>query len=481
MPATMKREFRRTTLITIACVAVLCGLALARLYDYPGVALLSLTILAVILLRRNRTIALLLLVALSGLLVGWWRGSIYFQDFQNLKNLSGQKVTIVATAKTDGLYANKAQLQFEAGSINLEKPYSQDLPGTFKISGFNERAVYRGDIVRVSGKLYLTRGSKQASISYAQLDRIGVANNWLDTVRHDFIAGTYNALPEPAASFSLGLLIGQRSTLPQEVLLALSVVGLTHIIAVSGYNLTILARAANRLTFLRSRFQKLVVSAVLIGVFVLITGFSASIVRAALVAGLGLWAWYFGRKIRPLLVIFLVAAITALWNPFYLWSDIGWYLSFLAFFGVLVLAPLLVQRFFRTKRPKLVGMMLLETIGAQIMVYPLIMYIFGQFSVVALLANLLVVPLVPLAMLAGLIAGIGGMMVPQLAAWFAVPAKVLLTFMLDIAQWLSAWPLAQLEISISLVQMLLLYTCIIVITVLLIKKYPLRRKMLFDE
>src|SRR5690606_12381438 len=108
----------------------------------------------------------------------------------------------------------------------------------------------------------------------------------------------------------------------------LTKVGLIHIVAVSGYNLTIIINACRRLLQKRSRFQTLVLSLSLIGTFLLFTGYSPSIVRAALVSGLSLGLWFLGRRIKPVPLLFLAAAITAGANPLYLWSNIGWYLSF---------------------------------------------------------------------------------------------------------------------------------------------------------
>src|SRR5207237_6670305 len=111
-----------------------------------------------------------------------------------------------------------------------------------------------------------------------------------------FSSGMQSALPEPQASFGLGLLIGQRNTLPQEITNQLIMVGLVHIVAVSGYNLTILVRAANRLK-LGSKYQQLLLSLGLISVFVLMTGFRASIVRAPIVSLLILRVWHSGLQV----------------------------------------------------------------------------------------------------------------------------------------------------------------------------------------
>lgn len=450
-------------MITVGCASVLLGLGLSRkLSIQPAIWWLAFVPLLAIL--RSKRFASLILVIVLGLGVGLWRGSGFMHNANELKVLTGQKVTIQATATTDSIYGNNSQIEFTAKHIVLE-PDNQTLAGNFKISGFGEKMIYRGDIVKVSGKLYPTRGSNQARVSYAQLQRVGASSNWINTLTRNFNAGMQNALPEPLASFGLGLLIGQRSTLPTDVLAALTTVGLVHIVAVSGYNLTILVRATQRVK-LRSKYQRLVISLILIGLFVLITGFSASIVRAAIVSVLSLWAWYYGRNIKPVLLILFAAAITGLVNPFYVWGDLGWYLSFLAFFGVLVLAPVIAARLFNGQ-PKMLTMVLIETLSAEIMTLPLIMMTFGKLSLVALLANVLVVPLVPFAMLLGAIAAAAGTWLTPFAGWLAWPAKVLLTYMLDIVRLLSQLPHAAVNGSINVAQMLILYALVLLLVIVI--------------
>lgn len=390
------------------------------------------------------------------------------QNVYQLKSLTGQKVIVEATATADAVYSSKSQIEFTANKISLVHPAKGPLSGNFKISGFGVPMVYRGDRVRISGKLFPMRGSNQGRIAYAQLSVLSRADNPINNLTRRFNAGMESSLPEPAASFGLGLLIGQRSTLPQEITDALTAVGLVHIVAVSGYNLTIIVRGIGRLK-LGSKYQKLVLSLALIVGFVLVTGFSASIVRAAIVSGLGLWAWYYGRQFKPLVLISFAAAITGLWNPFYVWGDLSWYLSFLAFFGVLVIAPVIAGQLFRNP-PKLLTMVLLETLSAELMTLPLILMTFGQLSIIALVANVLVVPLVPLAMLLSAVAGLAGAFIPQFAGWFALPARLLLAYMLDIVHLLSNLPSVLVHRSISLKYMLGLYSIVVLLLIAIYKK-----------
>ena len=401
-----------------------------------------------------------MIVILLGLGFGLWRGSIYMQKLSELKSLTGQNITIKATATSDAVYAAATQLEFTAGQVQLQ-PNHKPLAGSFKVSGFGEAMVYRGDRLQISGKLYPTRGANQARISYAQLKRTGLDNSWINRFTRRFSAGMQSALPEPNASFGMGLLIGQRSTLSQDIINQLTMVGLLHIVAVSGYNLTILVRASAKLK-LRSKYQKLVLSLALIGFFILMTGFSASIVRAAIVSILSLWAWYYGRKIRPVLILAFTAALTALFNPFYIWGDPGWYLSFLAFFGVLIISPIAVSKLFR-RPPKIIIGVAMDTLAAEVMTLPLIMAMFGQLSLVGLVTNVLIVPLIPFAMLLSAVAAATGMWLTPVAGWVAWPANLLLTYTLDIVHLFAAIPSIFLHRTISTPSMLYFYGLVLLV------------------
>ncbi len=420
----------------------------------------------------------MLLVTVLGLSLGLARGTVYMQKLGELKNLTGQNVTIDVTATSDAVYAQASQLEFTAGHAQLQ-PGNTPLTGNLKISGFGEAMIYRGDRVQISGKLYPTRGSNQARISYAQLKRVGSDNSWINRFTRRFSAGMQSALPEPNASFGMGLLIGQRSTLSTDIINQLTMVGLLHIVAVSGYNLTILVRAAARAK-LGSKYQKLVSSLALISFFILMTGFSASIVRAAIVSTLSLWAWYYGRKIRPVLILALTAALTAAFNPFYIWGDPGWYLSFLAFFGVLIISPIVINKLFR-RQPKIIVSVAMETLAAEVMTLPLIMSMFGQLSLVGLFTNVLVVPLIPFAMLLSAVAAAAGMLVPAVAGWLAWPANLLLTYILDIVHLFSAIPSIFLRRSISTPGMLYFYSLVALVFAAAHKQHNSRKSVIITD
>ena len=468
---------RSTTLLTLFCASVLAGLGAAR-WHVAVPLWFGLVAVGICLSLRHQTVACTVWVIIAGISLGIWRGASMLQQMAPYGIISEQKVSLQATAQSDAIYAEKGQLSFVVETIEVKQPAQVKLPGKVKVKGFGELGVYRGDVLIVEGKLYQTRGGMQGSISYAQIKRIDSHNAFIDTVRRKFAAGVQTALPEPASSFGLGLLVGQRNTLPYQTSQALLMVGLVHIVAVSGYNLTIILDAVRRVFGGRSKLLSIIVAGTLMIGFLFLTGMGASIVRASVVSGLSLIAWYYGRTIRPMLLILLAAAGTALVNPLYLWSDVGWYLSFLAFFGILMIAPQVLQKIYKTREAPLVPKMAVETLAAEVMTLPLILYIFGQMSLVGIIANILVALFVPIAMLLTLIAGLAGMYLPMLSGLIAFPAKIVLTYMLDTATLLSRIPNGfHTGVYISLLDMLLCYGAVCLGVMVLHK----RRKKWFAD
>jgi len=453
----LRHRFRRTSVVLMWCLGFLAGVGLAHRGQLINGSWCWLGLPTVLVTSRKRTGWLLLWVVLFGLMLGWWRGSVYMQKLATYQSYYDHKVTIRAVAMQDGVYNKYQQMAFDARHVTIVSS-AQVLPGKIALSGFDLNAVFAGDEIEASGKLHSSLGSYQGRMGFAQLQLKAHHNGVLTDLRRRFTTGVQNALPEPLASFGMGLLIGQRNTLPPEIAQALLMVGLTHIIAVSGYNLTILLRSAERASGKHSKRLTTLFSFSLIAGFLLFAGTSASIVRAAIVSLLSITAGYYGRKFKPLVLILLAAAITAWANPFYVWSDTSWYLSFLAFYGVMVLAPLLQARWKPRWQESLVLMVALESLCAELTTLPFVLHTFGQMSFIGLLANVLVVALVPLAMLLTFIAGLGGMLLPALVGWLAWPARILLTYMLDIATLLSRIPHVFVQnLSFSLAQMLVCY------------------------
>src|SRR3989304_3807273 len=162
-------------------------------------------------------------------------------------------------------------------------------------------------------------------------------------------------LPATPAALAAGLLTGERSGIPEELKDKFSTTGLSHILAVSGFNITIIGWAiywvSARAPFM-NRKRAFWLSLGIIFCFVLIAGFEASIIRAAIIGSLAFSAEHAGRRRSGLNLLLIAAACMLLFNSKLFWLDIGFQLSFLATFGLLVGSPRIEKYFFLVSKKK---------------------------------------------------------------------------------------------------------------------------------
>lgn len=255
--------------------------------------------------------------------------------------------------------------------------------------------------VMYRAKITTTEPYAKKSVSWTPLSAALSIRSALFSLRQGFENRINRIFPEPHASFLAGLLTGSRRGIPDHLLQNFRTAGLLHIVAISGYNITIIITLLSGLLFwlpLKWRFLPLTASIVLFTVFV---GASASVVRAAIMGILGLFALQMGRVTNIRLLILWTATLMTLWNPRQLWLDTGFQMSFLAIVGLAVFSAPLRKCF--KKIPEKFGIResLVATMAAQISTLPLSIISFGQISLISPLANLLIAPLIPLAMMSG--------------------------------------------------------------------------------
>lgn len=322
-----------------------------------------------------------------------------------------------------------------------------------------------GSVMKVKGKLvavpldgedfddYLRMQGIDARIARSQrIDLITAGNRYAMTAVLTRLRDTVEArisllYHEPEASLLKGLLTGSRQDMPDNLRTAFRTTGLTHIVAISGFNITIILTAIGSLLFFLPFRWKLIPSIVGITLFTLFVGASASVVRAAIMGGLGLLAMQSGRLSHVRLSILWTAFIMLLHNPLSLWYDAGFQLSFLAVMGLAELGkplePLL------EKLPKTLGIRetLSATIAASMSAMPWAAFRFGTISLISPLANLIVVPMVPLAMFFGFAATVAGFVWAPLGQLVGIPAYLLLLLIIQSTTLLAQIPLAAFEWS----------------------------------
>jgi competence protein ComEC len=304
-----------------------------------------------------------------------------------------------------------------------------------------------GDILEVTGKLqtpvnfadfdyeaFLAKQSVFSVMDYPQikLSSTGQGSWFLSRVyilRHALSNVMARALPEPQASLAQGIILGLRGNIPEDVNAYFARSGTTHILAVSGMNLTILSGLLSLVLarIIGKRFYLYVwLTLGVIWLYTLISGISPSVLRAAIMASLFLMAELLGRQKNAGPALLLAAAVMIGFNPMVLF-DVSFQLSALSMAGIVILYPLLrdsatvMMEKTRNKLPSLdssiifVSESLSMTLAATLAVWPASAVYFGTVSLAAPFATLFAVPVLPFIMVLGSLMGFAGFLYFPLA------------------------------------------------------------------
>lgn len=280
--------------------------------------------------------------------------------------------------------------------------------------------------------------------------------NWFSQATHKFISS-------PAAELGLGYLMGMKTGLPADLVTTLQIVGMTHVVVASGAHLGILTNMAKKLFGKFSKFAGTFAALLMIGFFVMLVGSTPSMTRAGLVASLSLLVGYVGRKFSPLRLISLVAALTLLITPINL-LNLGWQLSFASFFGILLLAPRIQKLLYGGKKVPWLAGMLITSIATSLVCAPILIYNFGSISFLSLVANLVILPTLPYAMLLVFLTGITSFW-PMLAQVLGKMAELVLNLHINLVNFLSEKTMFVLAIEAEEPRIFLLYLPIIIFLV----------------
>lgn len=258
-----------------------------------------------------------------------------------------------------------------------------------------------------------------------------------------FITALQKNIPEPQVSLLIGLLFGSRSGFPASLREDYRRAGLSHIIVVSGYHLSLIADTLIRL------FQAIGLTMPFVFWFSLMTillytalaGFSPSVVRAAIMGGLILIAKV-NSRLYNIKNALLGAAILMVWhNPKILRFDLGFQLSFLATLGLIYLYPYF-SKIWKLENNSFLNwrQYFATTLAVIIFVLPWIFYQTGEISLIAPLANVLILPLIPLTMISGFLFAGGVAFFPFLSFFFSFLLYLLLEYQLRMVNFLTRWP-----------------------------------------
>ena len=303
-----------------------------------------------------------------------------------------------------------------------------------------------GDVLEVSGDF--SKRKNIVEVGFPKILRLpGNEGNFLFaaaySLRNNFTNILTRILPSPENSLASGLLLGTSGITDKNFIENLRITGTSHIVSVSGFNVSIVIIGVLTLLSFGSTKLSLLPLILIVFLFDLLVGFTPPVLRATFMGLMLFFAKFVGRQRNTTDALLFSAAIITFLDPQSL-SSVSFQLSFLATAGIVYFYPLTyrflsgIHDFFREP--------LALTLSAQLAVMPIIIYNFGTLSLISPLANLLVgwaiIPLMALTFLTGFF----GVIIYPLGQFFGALDLVLLTYFVKIIELLAKIPWASVQL-----------------------------------
>jgi competence protein ComEC len=403
----------------------------------------------------TRTVALgaLLLVA-TVLGITRYHGSAVASATNPLENYIGQVVTLRGWVASEPLRSDRStRVKFHAEASRAKDSW-QPVTGQIWVTLAPGHPARYGMAWEVSGRLeavasvqsvgyqrYLERQGAQALMAFPQVDFVPGERGQpflrgLYGVKERLLGVMEDILPRPHAPLLQGILLGARAGIPATLREAFNHSGTTHLIAISGFNMTIVAIMLESVTRRYFGRRSLWLSMAGVALYTILVGANPAVVRAAIMAVLLLLAATLGRDRDPWSALSLAAVAMCAWDPKILW-DVGFQLSVAATAGLLVLSDPLHARLHWLPGP--LAAIIAPTLAAQLFVLPLLVYVFGRVSPFFLVSNILAIPLIPWIMLSGAVATAAGLVhtaTGQVLAWSAyLPMEAFIRIATEVSRW----------------------------------------------
>lgn len=374
----------------------------------------------IILGKKNFILAALLAVIFGG--YGYFN---YFNELQNKINIVyGEGLDFVGTIASEPVNSTKSQW-FD---LRLQKP----LEGRVRVYTGLYPEYFYGQTLSLYGEV---QKSTSGNLNIVSFPKISVKENQesaslksvLFSFRQKIVDKFTKVLPSEESALVAGLTLGARESFSPDFKNALSQSGTTHIVALSGYNISLIGIAISILLgSLVSRAKAFYLSVIAIILFVVMTGAEASAIRAAIMGIIVLVAERSGRMYNFRNALVITAAIMVLFDPALLVFGVGFQLSFGALLGIVYIMPAIEKIFSIKEGGDFLGWKAngLTTLSAQLAVAPILLANFGQFNLLSIVANIFILEAVPVTMILGFLSGAAGFFSYPLSlmiAWLILP------------------------------------------------------------
>ncbi len=455
------------------CLSFIGGIFISSFFDFTPVIMLGFLILGIFLISifwRKKKIAIIGFCVLF-LVIGIWRHQTVQSSVMNYQE---QEIILI------GIISKEPDIRENIIRLTIK---SDQIDGKVLVTAGRYPKYQYGDELKITGKLkpptefngfnykdYLAKDGIYSTMYFPEIELLnrkkgqGPSSSIFAKVldfKNKLRESIEQNLSPPQSAILGAVILGDKQQISKVWQEKLNIAGVRHITCVSGMHIIILSGILMWLGIRLGlwRTQAFYFAIILLIFFIIMIGAPASAVRAGIMGGLLLFAQKIGRISASSRTIIFAATFMLFQNPLLLKSDIGFQLSFLAVMGIIYLMP-----FFQSLLKKIPNSddfslrdIISMTLSAQIFTLPLLIYNFGYISLVSLIANVLIVPIVPFIMISGFIFTISGIIFQPFAWILSWPCWLLLTYLIKIVDFLSQISFASFNLKISWIWLILLY------------------------
>jgi competence protein ComEC len=489
--------------MTLICLSLswIAGIIIGLNFDLPAVLILTgLIPLPFLFFKRYRK-----QVILSGLCIAaFFGGSVCAQaclpeDDSGYIKFFNDRGTVTVTGMVSNapdVRDSNTRLVVKASKIKLEEEWTE-IEGNVLVFVSNYPAYSYGDVIQITGELktppvfedfdyadYLSHENIYSTMLYPQIEVTDSGGGvlplkWIYSLRSELSLALAKVLPEPQASLAQGMLLGIRSNIPDDLQQAFSATGTTHILAISGLNIGIVAGIMLSIglwLFGRRHYLYIWLALGIIWIYAIITGMEAPVLRSAVMASIFLTAELLGRQRNAITALTFSAAVMVACDPQVICTA-SFQMSFMAMFGLIFILPPLqtLGKSFISRIPAkfpviptITGFIydsLAVTLAALLGVMPLVAYYFGIVSIVSPLATLFALPVLTGIIITGMLTAIAGLFLLPLSQFFGWLLWLLLSYMILVVEGFAGLSISYVDIGSLDVIFLWIYYIALAITI----------------
>ena len=415
----------------------------------------------------------------------------YHKVYKNTKNIENVKAVILK-GPIENEYTYKYIVKAKTGQLKNKK-------FIIYINKNNNKLFKYGDLIKIQGEY----SSPQTARNYKGFDysqylktlkiygiiKIEEANllkendlNFvlisINNLKQKMIDHANKNMPQKTANLLLGLLIGQKDNIQEDIIKSFRTANLSHILAVSGAHTSYIILG---LTYIITKSKAprrigYIITIIILLVFIIITGASYSVIRACIMSIITISAKLFYKKENFFISICVSLFIILIQNPFAI-NDIGLKLSFLGTIGIIVFNKNITEFFIRIKIKENIAKVLSLTFSAQLMIMPITILNFNTFSLTFFISNILASPLLGIIIILGFIAIFVSFVLNPISKILFFVLNLFLELLIFISEIVTKIPGSSILVKTpKLVFVITYYILILFINYFfIIKKNPIRR------